>query len=71
VSVSGRPNQPSPYIDLSAVRETLSYIESDLTGPPYAELRALLGLALAEIGRIESDAENEQPRAVRFLSARP
>lgn len=54
-------------IDLDAVRDTLHYIESDLSGPQYAQLRSIVGLALAEIGRIESKAEKERLRAIHFV----
>ena len=57
----------SSSIDLNSVRETLSYIESDLNGPQYPKLRSIVGLALAEIGHIESKAEIEQLRAVHFV----
>jgi hypothetical protein len=59
---------------LDCVRETLSYIESDLHGlPEHAKLRAILALALAEIGRVESTTKkssNERPGAARFIPLR-
>jgi hypothetical protein len=67
VAAHGRSEGSSSSIDLNAVRETLHYIESDLNGPQYAQLRSIVGLALAEIGRIESKAEKEQLRAVHFV----
>ena len=68
---TGLPKVSSPSIDLDAIRDTLHYIESDLSGPQYAQLRSIVGLAIAEIERIESKTEKEQPRAVQFVPARP
>lgn len=61
-------------IDLASVRDTLLYIESDVSGPP--ELTKLAGAirsALNEIERLEGSAlEIEKPEftSARFLPAR-
>jgi hypothetical protein len=65
----------SPSIDLEVVRDTLSYIASDLpSGQQYAQLRSIISLALAEIGRIESVDGRTKKQALRgahFVPARP
>jgi hypothetical protein len=74
MSIDGPSRQSSPSIDLVSVRDTLRYIEGDLRGTPqHAQLRAILGLALAEIGRIEGarDADGAHHRgAALFIPAR-
>ena len=68
---TGLPKVSSPSIDLDAIRDTLHYIESDLSAPRYAQLRSIVGLAIAEIELIQNKTEKEQPRAVQFVPARP
>ena len=49
-----KSNGPSSPLDFDCVRDTLRYIESDLhDAPEYANLRAILATALAEIDRVE------------------
>ena len=67
MATHGLSEGASSSIDLDAVRDTLHYIESDLSGPQYAQLRSIIGLALAEIGCIESKAEKERLRAIHFV----
>lgn len=63
----------SSPVDLEAVRDTLSYIKSDLDrGQQYAQLRSIVGLALAEIGRIESadgKTKKQTLRSAHFVAA--
>jgi hypothetical protein len=74
VSRDGLSKSSSPSIDLELVRDTLSYIAGDLPGgQQYAQLRSIVGLALAEIGRIESVDGKTKKQALRgahFIPAR-
>jgi hypothetical protein len=75
VSRDGLSKSSSPSIDLELVRDTLSYIASDLpSGQQYAQLHSIVGLALAEIGRLESmngKAKKQALRGAHFIPARP
>ena len=68
-----RRNQPV-HIDLSTVRETLLYIESDLTRTPKLDRLAFaIRQALKEIERLEGssgDVEKPPVRTARFVPAR-
>ncbi len=75
MSNAGPSRSSSSSVDLEAVRDTLSYIASDLErGQQYAQLRCIVGLALAEIGRIESadgKTKKQMLRGAHFIPARP
>lgn len=66
-------SQPQARFDLSAVRDTLLYIESDLIGrAEYDRLAAAIGSALDEIARIEqADGPIEAPTiaSAQFMPA--
>ena len=74
MSNAGPSKCSSSSVDLEAVRDTLSYIASDLErGQQYAQLRSIVGLALAEIGRLESmngKAEKQTSRVAQFVPTR-
>lgn len=60
-------------IDLSSVRDTLLYMQSDAAGTPGMErLSETLAEAIAEINRIESVSPASEPQIIssRFLPAR-
>lgn len=66
--------QPNPVrIDLASVRDTLLYIESDLTGAQdYERLAAAVRNALGEIERLESANGRSEPApatSARFIPA--
>lgn len=66
--------QPNPVrIDLASVRDTLLYIESDLTGSAeYERLVAAVRSALTEIDRLESANGRSEPApatSARFVPA--
>ena len=75
MSNAGPSKSSSSSVDLEAVRDTLSYIASDLErGQQYAQLRSIVGLALAEIGRIEiadGKVKRQTLRGAHFIPARP
>ncbi len=69
-----RHPQNNVSIDLESVRDTLLYIESDLTRlPEFARLAGSIREALAEIARLEAEAvpfEKQPVTPAHFVPAR-